>query len=52
MEAFGNILGGMLSNSHFGKGPGAREMTNSGSYVGPHTRKLNILNYVKVYDGI
>ena len=32
----GNILTSIVSNSHFGKRPGTRDMTISGPNVGPH----------------
>ena len=37
--ALGNILRRIVSNSHFGKRPGAQDMTMFGSHVGPHIPK-------------
>ena len=48
MGAFGDILGSIVSNSHFGKRSGARDMAIFGSYVGLHI--LNI-RYLVVYEG-
>ena len=40
LGALGNILNGIVSNSHAGKRPGARDMTIFGSHVGPHNIHL------------
>ena len=48
-EALGNILTTIVSNSHFGKRPGPRDMTIFESHVGPHICNIR---YLKVYESI
>ena len=52
MGAFGDILGSVVSSSQFWKRPGVRDMTIFKSYVGIHILNLDILKYIKVYEGM
>ena len=58
-EALGDMLTSIVSNSHFGKRPGARDMTIFGCHVGPHIPNFvyrevygSIRRYVEIYGGI
>ena len=48
-EVLDNILTSIVSNSHFGKRPGARDMSIFGSHVGPHIPNIG---YLEAYEGI
>ena len=51
-EALGNILTSIVSNSHFWKRPGARDMIVFGSHVSPHIPNIDYLEAYEVYEGI
>ena len=55
-QTLGDLLNIMVSNSHFGKWPGARDMTIFGSHVSPHVPNIRYFEvyakYMKVYGGI
>ena len=48
-QALGEMLNSIVSNSHFGKRLGARDMTIVGSHVGPH---ITNIGYLETYGGI
>ena len=48
-QALGDMLNIIVSNSDFGKRPGARDITIVGSHVGPHIPNIR---YLEVYDGL
>ena len=47
--ALGNILISIVSNSHFGKRPGARDTTIFESHADPHIPNIG---YMEVYQGL
>ena len=48
-RALGNILKSIVSNSHFGKRPGARDMTILRCHVGAHIPNIG---YLEVYGSM
>ena len=48
-QALGNILTSIVSNSHFGKRPGARDVTVFGYHVGPHIPNIG---YLEKWEGM
>ena len=58
-EALGNMLTRIVSNSHFGKRPGDRDMTILMSLIGPHIPHIRFLEvcegickFMGVYGGV
>ena len=58
-QTIGDILRSIVSNSHFGRRPGARDVNIFGSHVGPHIPNsgyweayTGMWRYVEVYERI